>query len=252
MATTSWKRAERTLVAVLHASYAAGRVARYAAASMRATSLRLHNYFRSSASYRVRIALALKNVAYEYVPVHLVKNGGEQLQAPHHAKNPMEQVPALELVLDGTPRVVAQSVAIIELLEELYPEPALFPRDPFLRARTRELVEIVNSGIQPHQNLAPMKRIDQLAQGAGRLHAQHFNRLGLAAYEERVKETAGKCSVGDDVSAADLFLYPQLTTARRFEIDLAPYPTLLAIEAHCKTLPAFQAAAPDKQPDHEP
>ncbi|MBX7196064.1 MAG: maleylacetoacetate isomerase [Sandaracinaceae bacterium] len=218
---------------------------------MRATSLRLHNYFRSSASYRVRIALAYKNVPYEYVAVHLVKNGGEQLQAPHHAKNPMDQVPALELVLDGTSRVVAQSVAIIELLEELFPEPALFPKDAFLRARTRELVEIVNSGIQPHQNLAPMKRIDQLAAGAGRLHAQHYNRLGLAAYEERVKETAGKCSIGDEVSAADLFLYPQLTTARRFEIDLAPYPTLLAIEAHCKTLPAFQAAAPDKQPDHE-
>jgi len=218
---------------------------------MRAQNLRLHNYFRSSASYRVRIALALKNVPYEYVAVHLVKQGGEQLAAPHHAKNPMDQVPALELVLDGTPRVVAQSVAIIELLDEVFPEPALFPRDAFLRARTRELVEIVNSGIQPHQNLAPMRRIDQLAQGAGKLHAQHYNRVGLAAYEERVKETAGAFSVGDQVSAADLFLYPQLTTARRFEIDLAPFPTLLAIEERCRALPAFQAAAPDKQPDAE-
>ncbi len=218
---------------------------------MRATSLRLHNYFRSSASYRVRIALALKNVPYEYVAVHLVKNGGEQLAAPHHGKNPMDQVPALELTLDGAPRVIAQSVAIIELLDEVFPEPPLFPRDAFLRARTRELVEIVNSGIQPHQNLAPMRRIDQLAQGAGKLHAQHYNRLGLAAYEERVKETAGAFSIGDAVSAADLFLYPQLTTARRFEIDLAPFPTLLAIEERCRALPAFQAAAPDKQPDAE-
>lgn len=218
---------------------------------MRATSLRLHNYFRSSASYRVRIALAHKNVPYEYVPVHLVRHGGEQLMAPHHAKNPMDQVPALELVLDGTSRVVAQSVAIIELLEELFPEPALFPRDPYLRARTRELVEIVNSGIQPHQNLSPMRRLDQLGEGAGRLHAQHYNRVGLAAYEERVKDTAGRFSIGDEVSAADLFLYPQLTTARRFEVDLDVYPTLLAIEAHCKALPAFQAAAPDRQPDYE-
>jgi maleylpyruvate isomerase len=218
---------------------------------MRAQALRLHNYFRSSASYRVRIALALKGVPYEYVPVHLVKNGGEQLGAAHREKNPMEQVPALELVLDGTPRVVAQSVAIVELLDELFPEPPLFPADPFLRARARELVEIVNSGIQPHQNLAPMKRIDQLAQGAGRLHAQHFNRLGLAAYEARVRETAGAFSIGDQVSAADVFLYPQLTTARRFEIDLAPYPTLLAIEERCRALPAFQAAAPERQPDFE-
>lgn len=219
---------------------------------MRATDLRLYNYFRSSASYRVRIALALKGVPYEYVPVHLVRGGGEQRAPAHHARNPMDQVPALELVLDGTPRVVAQSVAIVELLDELFPEPPLFPADPFLRARTRELVEIVNSGIQPHQNLAPMKRIDALVEGAGKLHAQHFNRTGLAAYEERVKETAGAFSIGDAVTAADLFLYPQLTTARRLEIDLSPYPTLLAIEARCREIPAFQSSAPEKQPDWEP
>ncbi|MBN8614693.1 MAG: maleylacetoacetate isomerase [Deltaproteobacteria bacterium] len=219
---------------------------------MSATNLRLHNYFRSSASFRVRIALALKGIAYEYVPVHLVKNGGEQLAAAHHTKNPMEQVPALELVLDGKPRVIAQSVAIIELLEELYPEPPLYPKDSYLRTRTRELVEIINSGIQPHQNLAPMKRMDQLAQGAGRLHAKHYNEVGLAAYEERVKETAGRFSIGDQVTAADLFLVPQLVAARRFEVDLSKVPTIVAIDERCRALPAFQAAAPDRQPDFEP
>lgn len=216
-----------------------------------ATNLRLHNYFRSSASFRVRIALAYKGLAYEYVPVHIVRDGGEQFREGYQALNPMAQVPTLELTLDGTTRHVAQSVAILELLEELQPEPALLPHDAFLRARTRELVEIINAGLQPHQNLSPMKRIDALKAGAGREHAQHFNRLGLAAYEARVKETAGRFSVGDSVSLADVFLYPQLTTARRFEIDLAPYPTLLAIEAACRTVPAFAAAAPDKQPDFE-
>lgn len=214
-------------------------------------TMRLFNYFRSSASFRVRIALGLKNLAYEYVPVHLVKNGGEQLGAQYHETNPMEQVPTLEITQGGKKHLVAQSIAIMELLEELYPEPSILPRDLFLRARARELAEIINSGIQPHQNLAPMKRIDALQAGAGKAHAQHFNRVGLAGYEERVKETAGKFSVGDAPSIADICLYPQLTTARRFEIDLAPYPTLLAIEAACREVPAFVAAAPDKQPDFE-
>ncbi len=218
---------------------------------MHASNLRLHNYFRSSASFRVRIALALKGVPYEYVAVHLVRDGGEQTRPAHHARNPMEQVPTLELDLDGARRFVAQSVAIIELLDELFPEPPLFSSDPFLRARTRELVELVNSGIQPHQNLTPLKRLDAISPGAGRAHAQHHNRVGLAAYEERVKETAGRYSVGDAVSAADLCLVPQLATARRFEIDLAPYPTLTAIEARCLELPAFQAALPSAQPDAE-
>lgn len=219
---------------------------------MPATSLRLHNYFRSSASFRVRIALAFKGIHYEYVPVHLVKGGGEQFSAAHHQQNPMEQVPSLELVLDGVPRVVAQSVAILELLEELYPEPPLYPRDSFLRARTRELVEIINSGIQPHQNLAPMKRIDQLAAGGGRLHAQHYNSVGLAAYEERLRQTAGRYSIGDEITAADVFLVPQLVAARRFEVDLTAFPTIVAIDERCRAHPAFAAAAPDKQPDAEP
>ena len=223
-------------------------------------TMRLFNYFRSSASFRVRIALALKNIPYEYVPVHLVRgwvdpltgmNGGEQFGAAYQAQNPMAQLPTLELTLNGKTLLVSQSIAIMELLEELYPEPSILARDAFLRARTRELAEIINSGIQPHQNLAPMKRIDALQAGAGKANAQHYNRLGLAAYEERVKETAGKFSVGDAPSMADICLYPQLITARRFEIDLAPYPTLLAIEAACREVPAFIAAAPDKQPDFE-
>src|SRR4051812_3067942 len=109
------------------------------------TTMRLYNYFRSSASYRVRIALALKGLAYEYVPVHLMK--GQQKDAAHHARNPLNQIPALELEVSGKTRVVAQSIAILELLEELHPTPALLPKDPYLRCRARELAELVNAGI---------------------------------------------------------------------------------------------------------
>ncbi|MCS6856264.1 MAG: maleylacetoacetate isomerase [Sandaracinaceae bacterium] len=214
--------------------------------------LRLYNYYRSSASYRVRIALAFKGIPYEYVPVHLIRGGGEQRSSEHHARNPMEQVPALEFTWRGERRVIAQSVAIIEFLEELFPEPPLFPRDPFWRARARELVEIINSGIQPHQNLTPTRMIDALVPGAGLKHAQHFNRIGLQALEERVRESAGRYAIGDEITVADVFIVPQLTSARRFEVDLSPYPTLLAIEANLASHPAFESARPERQPDYEP
>lgn len=212
-------------------------------------TMKLYNYWRSSASWRVRTALALKGLEYEYVAVHLAQ--GEQRSADHHARNPMDQVPALELDVNGQRVVVSQSIAIIELLDELHPEPALLPRDPYLRARARELAEIVNAGIQPHQNLAPMGRIDALQQGAGKLHAQHFNELGLAAYEARAKDVAGRFSVGDTPTVADLCLVPQLNAARRFEVPEleSRFPLLVRIEAACLAHPAFQAAHPDAQPD---
>ncbi|AKF08015.1 maleylacetoacetate isomerase [Sandaracinus amylolyticus] len=211
--------------------------------------MKLYNYWRSSASWRVRTALALKGLSYEYVPVHIAQ--GEQRSAEHHARNPMDQVPALELEVNGERVVVSQSIAIIELLDELHPEPALLPRDPYLRCRARELAEIVNSGIQPHQNLAPMARMDALQAGAGRAHARHFNELGLAAYEARAKDVAGRFSVGDSPTIADLCLVPQLNAARRFEVpDLeARFPLLIRVEAACLALPAFQQAHPDAQQD---
>jgi maleylpyruvate isomerase len=214
------------------------------------TTMRLYNYFRSSASYRVRIALALKGLAYEYVPVHLMK--GQQKDAAHHARNPLNQIPALELEVSGKTRVVAQSIAILELLEELHPTPALLPKDPYLRCRARELAELVNAGIQPHQNLTTIGRIDAMEKGAGRKSAIHYNEVGLAAFEERVQETAGKCSVGDSPTFADLCLVPQMYSARRFEIDVATrFPTLDRIDRALNALPAFIAAHPDKQPDAE-
>jgi maleylpyruvate isomerase len=213
-------------------------------------TMRLYNYFRSSASYRVRIALAWKSLPYEYVTVHLMK--GQQKDAAHHARNPIDQIPALELEIGGKTRVVAQSIAILELLEELHPTPALLPKDPYLRCRARELAELVNAGIQPHQNLSTIQRLDAFEKGAGRKSATLYNEIGLAAFEERVKETAGKFSVGDAPSFADLCLVPQMYSARRFEIDVATrFPTLDRIDRALNALPAFVAAHPDKQPDAE-
>ena len=212
-------------------------------------TIKLYSYWRSSASWRVRIALHLKGLRFEYVPVHLVK--GEHKADTHHARNPMDQVPALEITIDGKKRLLAQSIAILELLEEQHPEPPLLPRDAFLRARTRELAEAINAGIQPHQNLGPMGRIDALEAGAGKLHARHFNDVGLAALEQRVQETAGRFCVGDRPTFADLCLVPQLYSARRFEVpDLeARFPTLARIDAECGALSAFADAHPDRQPD---
>ena len=212
-------------------------------------TMKLFSYWRSSASWRVRIALHLKGLAFEYVPVKLLE--GEQRAASHRGRNPMEQVPALEIELGGTPRLVAQSIAILELLEELHPEPPILPRDPFLRARARELAEIVNSGIQPHQNIGPTARIDALRAGAGKESAIHFNEVGLGALEERARETAGRFLVGDRPTIADLCLVPQLASARRFGVTDVEgrFPLLVRVEAACAALPAFAAALPENQPD---
>jgi maleylpyruvate isomerase len=213
-------------------------------------TLRLFNYFRSSASYRVRIALHFKSLPFEYVPVHLMKDGGEQHGAAHRERNPMEQVPTLEIELGGQRRMIAQSMAILELLEELHPTPALLPKDPFLRARARELAEAVNAGIQPHQNLAIRQRLEAIEVGLGARSARHHNEVGLSALEARVKETAGRFCIGDSPTFPDLFLVPQLFSARGLEIDVdRQYPTLARIDRACAELPAFAAAHPSKQPD---
>ena len=216
-----------------------------------AGKVRLFNFWRSSASWRVRIALGLKGIEYEYVPVHLVHDGGQQHATDHRARNPMEQVPARELEIGGTRRLVAQSIAILELLEEVYPVPALLPKDPYLRARSRELTELVNAGIQPHQNLTPTARLDAVRPGLGREHAKHFNTVGLAALEARAKETAGTFLVGDSPTFADLCLVPQLYSARRFGAAVTGLALLLRVEAACNAVPAFASAHPDKQPDAE-
>lgn len=211
-------------------------------------TLILHNYWRSSASYRVRIALGYKGLPYRYQPVHIVKDGGEQKRADYLAKNPMAQVPTLELVDGEARRFLPQSLPIIEYLEERWPIPRLLPEDLYLRARTRALAELVNSGIQPFQNLSAMRRIAAMG-GDDKEWVTTYIGEGLAAFSAMVAETRGAFCVGDSPTLADCFLVPQLYAARRFGIDTGRLADLTSIEQSCAQLPAFAAAAPDQQPD---
>jgi maleylpyruvate isomerase len=203
--------------------------------------VKLYAYWRSSASWRARIALAWKNVSYELIPVNLLEQA--QRKDEYRALNPMAQLPTLELD-DG--RRIAQSLAIIEYLEETIPEPALLPRDPYLRARARQLAEIVNAGIQPLQNLSVFDEVEKL--GGRRIPwAQHFVSVGLDALQSTAQP--GPFLAGDAVSIADLCLVPQLYNARRFKLDVTRWPQLLRVEENCLRLAAFQGAHPDRQPD---
>lgn len=214
--------------------------------------MKLYGYWRSSASYRTRIALHLKGVAFEYVPVHLVKDGGEQLLDEYRSKNPMAQVPTLEVEEGGVTHRLGQSLAIIEWLEERYPNPALLPADSFLRARTRQLAEIINSGIQPLQNLSVLRFVKGELGGDDQAFARRFIEKGLAAFQAIAEPVHGRFCVGDTPTVADVCLAPQLYAARRFGVDLAPFPLLVRIEEQYASLPAFQAAHPDRQIDAGP
>ena len=214
--------------------------------------MKLYSYWRSSSVWRVRIALALKNVAHELVPVHLLTGGGQQHGADFRARNPLEQVPVLEVFENGHEFRLSQSMAIIEYLEERYPDPPLLPRDPELRARARQLAEMVNAGIQPMQNLTLQQKLR--AAGVEPLPiARGLVEFGLAALERTAQATAGKYLLHDTVSMADVFLVPQLFVARRLDIDIDDdhFPTLRHIERACEAIPAFRAAHPTAQPDAE-
>lgn len=210
----------------------------------------LYGYWRSSSAYRVRIALAHKQVPFTSIPVDLLASAQEKPE--YKEENPAGRVPCL--VLDG--KRFTESVAIIELLEELYPAPPLYPNTPVGRAHVRALVETINSAIQPMQNLAVLKRVS--AEPAERTAwASHFIARGLATYEALLARysaegVTGPFSYGDALGAADVYLVPQLYGARRFNVDLAPYPRILAAEAAALATPAVQAAVPEKQSDAKP
>ena len=211
--------------------------------------MKLYGYWRSSASYRVRIALHHKAIAFEYIPIHLIKDGGEQHGEAYREKNPMEQVPILEFEDNGVLRRLGQSIAIMEWLEESFPAAPLLPADRYLRARTRQLAEIVNSGIQPFQNLTMRAIVKNELGGDDVALARRFIEKGLRAYEVVATDLAGACSVGDAPSMADACLIPQLYSARSLGVDLSQFPLLLRIEQNCHERPSFQAAHPDKQVD---
>jgi len=212
------------------------------------SSLTLHTYWRSSCSHRVRIALGHKGLAYEPVFVNLLK--GEQTQPANLAHNPIGHVPTL--VVDGVPYV--ESVAIMELLEELYPEPALLPKRADDRARVRGLVGTIASGIQPLQNLVVLAQVgedkDRRTQW---LH--HFIGRGLRAFEallvrfEKEAGVRGPFAYGQSLTMADCCLVPQLYAARRYGVDLTDMPRIREAEAAALALPHVKAAGPDEQPD---
>lgn len=215
--------------------------------------MKLYNYFRSSASYRVRIALNLKNLSYAYAPIHLTRNGGEQFNESYRALNPQSLVPTLQ---DGEDRLT-QSLAILEYLEEKYPKPPLLPATPAERARVRALAQIVACEIHPLNNLRVLGYLTGnlgMSDEAKSQWYQHWVAVGLEALEAQVAKSryTGKFCHGDTPTHADCCLIPQLANARRFKCELSGFPTLLRIEENCNALPAFQNAAPGRQPDAEP
>ncbi len=211
--------------------------------------MKLYNYFRSSASFRVRIALQLKGLPYEYVPVHLAK--GEHKQPEFASLSPEGLVPLLEID-DGLR--LTQSMAIIEYLDEAHPQPALLPGDAAARARVRALAQIVACEIHPLNNLRVLKYLVhelKTEEAAKNAWYQHWVALGLQAYEARLVEMPGAFSHGDSPTLADCCLVPQIFNAQRFDCDLSPYPRTMAVFNACMQLPAFQQAQPSACPDAE-
>ncbi|GAC1352870.1 MAG: maleylacetoacetate isomerase [Polyangiales bacterium] len=204
----------------------------------------LHHYWRSSSSWRVRWALALKGISYRDRAVDLLK--GEQGASTFSASSPMGLVPCL--VVDDRP--LSESVAILEWLEEMHPAPPLLPKAPWRRARVRQLVELINAGTQPLQNLAVMRHVSTETD-AQKAWATHWVMRGLQSIERdlAIIETeigGGRFAVGDEITFADLFLVPQVYNARRFGIDLTAYPRLCAVEVAALSTDAAQSSHPDR------
>lgn len=213
-------------------------------------TIQLYSYFRSSASYRVRIALHLKGQAYDTIPVHLLNNGGEQFAPEFSAKNPQSLVPMMEE--EG--HHITQSLAMLEYLEERFPTPALLPSGLLDRAHVREIALAISCDIHPLNNLRVLRMLKQdlgLGDDVKQQWIQHWVKLGFNALETQlaVSSQRGRFCFGDTPTMADCCLIPQIFNARRFDVDMTPYPTLVAIEATCNELNAFQMAAPGAQPD---
>ena len=210
-----------------------------------ASLMTLYSYYRSPCSYRVRIGLYLKDMAFQYQAVHLLKEGGEQFHKDFQEMNPMSQVPCLK----HGEKVLSQSLPILLYLEELQPEPALLPKDFFQKAEMLSFCEIINSGIQPLQNLSVLKSIGANLQSDKKAWAKHWIQKGLSVCEIFLKSRAKSFSFGEKPSLADCFLIPQIYYAKRFDIDIKAFSTLERVNGSSLSLPAFQKALPENQPD---
>jgi maleylacetoacetate isomerase len=209
----------------------------------------LYGYFRSSAAYRVRIALNLKGLTAETISVHLQKQGGLNRKPEYRTVNPQMRVPALKL---DTGDVLIQSLAIIEYLDEAHPQPPLLPHDLIARAKVRAVAQLIACDIHPLNNVGPLR---YLKNALGQAHAQidtwyhHWILDGFEALETLISGAPYAC--GKDVSLADVCLVPQVYNARRFNVPLDRFPKIVAVEFACNALPAFERARPENQPDAE-
>jgi maleylacetoacetate isomerase len=211
--------------------------------------VQLYTYFRSSAAYRVRIALNLKGVATEMISIHLQKEGGLNRKPEYRAINPHMRVPALRL---DTGDVLIQSLAIMEYLDEIHPQPPFLPADPIERAKARAFAQVIACDIHPLNNTGPLRYLKhQMGQPQDKIDAwyHHWILDGFDALEAMIRP-APFC-FGDAVTLADICLVPQIANARRFKVPLERFPKIVAVDASCMKLSAFERAKPENQPDAE-
>jgi maleylacetoacetate isomerase len=211
--------------------------------------LKLYSYFRSSAAYRTRIALNLKGLAFDTVSIHLTKDGGRQHAPEFRAVNPQRRVPALAL---DSGEVLLQSLAIIEYLDEVHPDPPLLPKDPLARARVRAVAQIIACDIHPLNNTGPLAYLrSAIKADQDAIQAWYANWVaaGFEAIEALIRP--GPYAFGHDVSIADICIVPQVANAHRFKVPLERFPNIVAVDAAANRLPAFDAARPERQPDAE-
>lgn len=211
--------------------------------------MKLYSFFRSSAAYRTRIALNLKGLPYETVPVHLTRDGGQQRTVGFRSINPQMRVPALTISGGET---LTQSLAMIDYLDEVYPQPPLLPADALDRARVRACAQLVACDIHPLNNTSTLNYLkDTLKHDQAEINAwyAHWVETGFAALETMLRP--GPYAFGAHVTLADVCLVPQVFNARRFKVALDRFPRIVAVDAACQALAAFESARPDKQPDAE-
>ena len=211
--------------------------------------MQLYSFFRSSAAYRVRIALNLKGMRYDTVAIHLQKEGGLNRRPDYKAVNPQMRIPALRL---DSGEVLIQSLAIVEYLDEIHPQPPFLPRDPIERANVRALSQIIACDIHPLNNVGPLRYLkNEFGQDQAKIDAwyHHWIVEGFAAIEPMIK--AGPYAFGPDITLADICIVPQVANARRLKVPLDGFPKIVAVDAACSAHVAFAAGRPENQPDAE-